>query len=195
VPRPKRAPDLISVFVAPLNALGLTYMVTGAVAAIVYGEPRLTNDIDLVIVLDDATVLQLAGAFDQTAFYVPPMDIMVMEAHRPAHGHFNIIHAATSLKADVYPAGTDPLHAWALARRQEIRVGGESVWIAPIEYVVLRKLEYLRDGASDKHRRDIRAMLREAGDRVDQAALLLEVERRGLTAVWRGVVEARTGGD
>ncbi len=42
-------PDLVSLFVEPLNRLGVMYMVTGAVAAIVYGEPRLTNDIDLEI--------------------------------------------------------------------------------------------------------------------------------------------------
>ena len=40
------SPDLISLFIAPLNRLGVPYMVTGAVAAIIYGEPRLTNDID-----------------------------------------------------------------------------------------------------------------------------------------------------
>jgi hypothetical protein len=195
VPPAEHEPDLISLFVAPLNALGLTYMVTGAVAAIVYGEPRLTNDIDIVIAIDNESVAQLSRAFDPSDFYVPPIEIMAMEANRPVYGHFNLIHTATSLKADVYPAGTDPLHAWALARRQQIRVAGESVWIAPIEYVVLRKLEHLRDGGSDKHRRDIRAMLREAGNGVDTAALLLEVERRGLTSEWSGVVEGRTSGE
>jgi hypothetical protein len=59
---------------------------------------------------------------DPAEFYVPPAEIMEIEAKRLAHGHFNLIHTATSLKADVYPAGNDPLHRWALARRQEIQI-------------------------------------------------------------------------
>ena len=180
-------PDLIPLFVRPLNAIGLTYMVTGSVATTIYGEPRLTNDIDLVVVLSSEDVARLSKAFDPTDFYVPPAEIMEIEARRPAHGHFNLIHTATSLKADVYPAGADPLHRWALAGRQEIQVGADTVWVAPPEYVIIRKLEYLRDGGSDKHARDIRAMLRELGDGIDRTAILAEVERRGLTTLWRAV--------
>jgi hypothetical protein len=39
-------PKLYQIFVSNFNRLGIRYMVTGAVASIVYGEPRLTNDID-----------------------------------------------------------------------------------------------------------------------------------------------------
>ncbi len=180
-------PDLISLFVVPLNALGLTYMVTGSVAATIYGEPRLTNDIDLVMALSSEDVVRLGKAFDPAEFYVPPVEIMEIEARRLAHGHFNVIHTATSLKADIYPSGIDPLHRWAMARRQAVPVGAETIWVAPPEYVVIRKLEYLRDGGSDKHARDIRAMLHGLGDRVDGNAILTEVERRGLAALWRTV--------
>ncbi|MEN9818639.1 MAG: hypothetical protein RLZ32_2519 [Gemmatimonadota bacterium] len=46
--------DLLARFVAPLHGLGLPYMVTGGAAAIVYGDPRLTNDIDLVLAMRPA---------------------------------------------------------------------------------------------------------------------------------------------
>ena len=41
--------NLFRIFVSRLNKLSIPYMITGAVASIIYGEPRLTNDIDLVI--------------------------------------------------------------------------------------------------------------------------------------------------
>ena len=41
--------NLFRIFVSRLNELSIPYMITGAVASIIYGEPRLTNDIDLVI--------------------------------------------------------------------------------------------------------------------------------------------------
>jgi len=44
-------PNLFKIFTVRLNKMGIRYMVTGAVAAIIYGEPRLTHDIDLVIEL------------------------------------------------------------------------------------------------------------------------------------------------
>jgi hypothetical protein len=41
--------ELFLVFIRPLNDLGIPYMVTGSVAAMLYGEPRLTHDVDLVL--------------------------------------------------------------------------------------------------------------------------------------------------
>ena len=49
-------PDLVSLFVLPLEALGIRYMVTGSVAAMGYGEPRLTNDVDVVVDLSAGDV-------------------------------------------------------------------------------------------------------------------------------------------
>ena len=40
--------DLQRFLLAPLNGTGVRYMVTGGLAAIIYGEPRLTNDVDVV---------------------------------------------------------------------------------------------------------------------------------------------------
>ena len=59
---------------------------------------------------------------------------------------------------------------------------GSGAWIAPAEYVILRKLEYLREGGQDKHVRDIRFML--AATEVDRALLEAEVARLGLREQW-----------
>jgi hypothetical protein len=49
--------------------------------------------------------------------------------------------------------------------------------------VVLRKLEYLREGGSDKHVRDIRFVL--AATAIDRAFLEREIDRLDLAAQWR----------
>jgi hypothetical protein len=41
--------DLISTFIEPLEKSGFSYMITGSVATIAYAQPRLTNDIDLIL--------------------------------------------------------------------------------------------------------------------------------------------------
>lgn len=65
-------PDLIRLFVGPLESLGLSYMITGGVASVVYGDPRFTRDVDLVLELPANAVGRFENAFAGEAFYVPP---------------------------------------------------------------------------------------------------------------------------
>ena len=43
--------ELCLLFVRPLNQLGVRYVISGSVAAMLYGEPRLTHDVDFVVFL------------------------------------------------------------------------------------------------------------------------------------------------
>ena len=110
-------PDLVGLFVAPLQRLGLDYMVTGGVAAVAYGDPRFTRDVDIVLALARAEVGSFAEAFAEPDFYLPPREVLTEEISRRKGGHFNVIHRDTALRADVYLVGDDPFHAWAGARR------------------------------------------------------------------------------
>jgi hypothetical protein len=184
----QQQPDLIKLFIAPLNQTGVDYMVTGAVAAIVYGEPRLTNDIDIVIDLSAEDLPRLLAAYPLNDFYVPPLEVLGTEIARLQHGHFNIIHTPSSLKADFYPVGEDSLHQWAIATRRGLRLFDENVMIAPPEYVVIRKLEYYRAGGSDRHLRDIRAMLRVSEEQIDRSLILRFVAQRNLEKEWEAVL-------
>jgi hypothetical protein len=65
---------------------------------------------------------------------------------------------------------------------------GELIVIAPPEYVIVRKLEYFREGHSEKHLRDIRAMLAVSGEQLDRATLNEWIQRQGLESEWRQVV-------
>ena len=56
------APSPLAPFLEPLERLGLPYCVTGSVAASVYGEPRLTADIDIVPLLKAVDIGALRGA-------------------------------------------------------------------------------------------------------------------------------------
>ncbi len=177
------APDELSLFVSRLESTGAPYMVTGATAAILYGQPRVTNDLDVVISLNDATRAALLLAFPESEFYVPPESVIRAEQARQQRGHFNLIHHASGYKADVYLAGTDPLHAWALPLRRRLRFDGDlTMTVAPPEYVVLRKLEFYREGRSAKHPVDIRAIWEITG--VDEAMMAPWLERMGLDALW-----------
>jgi hypothetical protein len=130
------------------------------VAAIFYGEPRLTNDVDFVAFLNEVDIRRLGEAFAPADFYLPPAETIAVEIAREQRGHFYIIHLNTGFKADFYLTGRDELNAWAFQRKQQVEFEEETVVLAPPEYVIVRKLEYFREGGSDKHLRDIRSMLR-----------------------------------
>ena len=60
-----------------------------------------------------------------------------------------------------------------------------AVRLAPPEYVIVRKLEYFREGDCEKHLRDIRAMLAVSGEQLDRAALDEWIHRQGVEAQWK----------
>lgn len=177
------APDPFAPFLEPLERLALPYCITGSVAASVYGEPRLTADIDVVLVLGERDIPLLRAVFPDSAYYVPPDETLRQEVTHRTRGMFNLLHHESQFKADIYLVAGDPLHAWALKHRRRIDLGGGGAWIAPPEYVILRKLEFLREGGSDKHLRDIRFIL--AATAVDRAFLEQEIARIGVEAEWR----------
>lgn len=108
--------NLFLMFTQRLNALGVPYMVSGSVAAIIYGEPRLTHDVHLIVALDRQQLARLIEVFPPAEFHCPPMEVVAVEAAREERGHFNIIHRETGFKADVYLGGRDPFHGRGLAR-------------------------------------------------------------------------------
>jgi hypothetical protein len=177
------APSPLAPFIEPLERLGLPYCITGSVASSVYGEPRLTVDIDVVLLLGGNDVESLMAAFPEDEYYVPPAETIRQQVALMPQGMFNLLHHATQFKADIYLAGDDPLHAWALRERRRIDLEGSGAWIAPPEYVIVRKLEYLREGGSDKHVRDIRFIV--AVTALDRAFLDGQIAERGLREQWR----------
>lgn len=183
------SPDLFAPFLERLNGLAIPYVVTGSAAAIAYGEPRMTHDIDLVVALTVGDVPGFVAAFPLEEFYCPPEEVLVIEVKRGQRGHANLIHHASGFKADVYIA-FDELHRWALAHRVVVRLGEIDVPIAPVEYVIVRKLEYFREGGSQKHLRDIRGMLEVSGDRVDRTVVESWVGKLGLAEAWAAATTA-----
>lgn len=144
----------------------------------------MTNDIDVVLALDDAARTALLRTFPETEFYVPPESVIRAEQARNQRGHFNLIHHDSGYKADIYLAGADPLHAWRWpcgGNALERRPGKYPV--APPEYVVLRKLEFYREGHSAKHPADIRAIREITG--VDGSPMAPWLERAGLKSLWQ----------
>lgn len=173
---------LLAHVVGALEAEGVPYMLTGSLAAMIHGEPRLTNDIDLVADLTVDRIAPLAARFPPEEFYFD--EAMAAEAVAQ-RGQFNVIHPASGLKIDLILPRAREFSACELARRQRVAVSpGLSLDIARAEDVIIAKLEAHREGGSEKHLRDIRAMLTALGDEVDRGYIAGWAERLGVTDLW-----------
>ncbi|MGH7937213.1 MAG: hypothetical protein ACRD5Z_03425, partial [Bryobacteraceae bacterium] len=147
-----------------------------------------TLDLDVIVLLAGTEPERLSEVFPEDEFYCPPADVIKLEAARAQRGHFNLIDHETGFKADVYLATSEPLQLWAWERRRELSIAGATAWIAPPEYVIIGKLEFYREGGSEKHLRDIRGML--AVTEVDEELLEREIAARRLQDAWRDATPA-----
>jgi hypothetical protein len=82
-------------FTQRLNTLGVAHMVSGSVAVIIYGEPRLAHHVNLIVVLDRGYIARLREVFPPAEFYCPPAEVIAVEVAREQRGHFNLIHHET----------------------------------------------------------------------------------------------------
>jgi hypothetical protein len=173
--------ELLKKIVDVLEDLQIPYLVTGAVASIAYGEPRLTNDIDIVADLKEEQVDSLMRAFPPDDFYMD--EEMVRQAIQD-HGQFNIIHPSSGLKVDVMIKKKTPHDKSRFERIRRIYPMGtyQADFAAP-EDVIIERMEYYKEGGSDKHLRDIAGILKISGESVDRKYILEWAQRLGLLEI------------
>ena len=176
--------DLIAIFIPPLNRAGFRYMVTGSVSSMFYGETRLTADVDIVLTLRRDQAKLLAAPFPEEDFYLPPAEIIEAEVVRRQRGHLNILHQHSNSKADIYLFAGDPFQAWAYDHAITADVDGIPVTFSPPEYTIISKLEFYREGGSEKHIRDINGILA-AGEPVRATEVARFVTAKGLDELWQ----------
>lgn len=181
--------ELIHTFIRPLNEYGVRYIITGSVAAMVYGEPRLTNDVDVVIDIKRTDINKLIQAFPEADYYLPPVEVIETELLRGSRGHFNIICQHSMLKADIYLMGSDSIQLWGMGDARILEIDDQQISFAPPEYVIIRKLEFYREGHSGKHLRDIASMLSESSSEIDQEILQKHIVQLGLQPQWQEALQ------
>jgi len=170
-----------------LEAMGIEYVIWGGVAAITYGEPRFTRDMDVLVRLHYDQVDTLARVLEEDGYYVS------VEAIRDAvdrHFYFNVIHIETGIKVDFLVAERDPIHVWAFehCRVKNFDEFRQASYMPP-ESVILTKLRAHQDSGSTRHLDDIEGILRVSGPELDLAYVDREAARVGAFGTWRELLD------
>lgn len=191
---PRRSPggclvehdDLLRRVVDLFEELGTPYMVVGSIASSAYGEPRATQDVDIVADLKYGNIDAICQRFGLPEYYLNPHAIA--QAIQRA-GQFNIIQSTTGDKADIMMLKEGAWRATELGRRRKLRIlPDRDIYVARPEDVILAKMDFYREGGSEKHLRDIAGILRISGDEVDRQYVAQWAGRLGLTEIWETIL-------
>ena len=168
------------------EASGAEYLLVGSVASAVYGEPRLTLDIDVVADLTEERIAHFLSFFPAPGFYVSREAVLSAIRERR---QFNILHPASGLKIDVIVRKQDDFDRSRFSRRRPVRIFPDrAADIASPEDVIIKKMEYFREGGSEKHLRDITGILKVSGSDLDLAYVGRWAALKGVSDVWKAVL-------
>jgi hypothetical protein len=154
--------------VETLDRAGIGHMIVGSFASTLYGPPRTTQDIDLVVDIATESLHRFLELVDHNRFYIPEDSAKqaVLDA-----GQFNVIDLDSTWKLDLMALGDDPFSATQFARRQPAVIDGAEVYVASAEDTVLAKLRWHRLGGSDRQLRDVSGVLEVMAGHLDETYL------------------------
>jgi hypothetical protein len=159
------------------DRLSIRYYITGGVAAIAYGEPRTTQDLDLVLEIEREAIQRLATELEGAGFYVPGLDDAVSGRMRT----LQVTHMESISRADLVIAGEDSWDLLKFDRRWEIPIEGLGhLFFASPEDLILNKLRWGQRSQSEKQWRDVQGIFKVKGSTLDFDYLKLWAERLAL---------------
>ena len=147
--------------VKALDEIGAPYMIVGAFGGYPFGITRVTFDIDILVDLREQDFEALSQRFPLPRYYADPE---MMRNSTQMGIMFNIIDTNEGIKADLVPLKREPDYEVAFARRVRrnfLDPAGNAftAWVAQPSDIIIGKLEAWNEGRSDKHPKDIHAML------------------------------------
>lgn len=170
--------------VVRLDKENIPYFLVGSLGSMYYGRPRFTKDVHLVVQLYPSVVNKFSQIFPIEDYYCPPVEILTDEVVR--RGSFNLIHQQTGIKIDIVLYKDTEYHRSELSRRVKVKILPQfEVYIAAPENIIIKKLDYYREGGSEKHLTDIREIL--VGSKVDDEYLQHWIETFGLQSEWEKI--------
>jgi hypothetical protein len=172
--------DIAALIGMAIEGLGGEYFVGGSVASSVHGEPRSTNDLDLVVRLPIGLATPLAERLNASGFEVDTDQLRVALLRASST---NIFYLPSFTKVDLFGVGAEAFDKSEFSRRQQIEVrSGLLLWIKSPEDSILRKLLWYQAGGqvSDHQWRDVQGILRVSAATLDTGYLRLWASRLGL---------------
>lgn len=138
-----------------LKEKDIPYMLSGGLALNAYSIPRMTLDIDLVVLLNEENLGRFLSAFGDR-FYLNTEAVRLETAKK---GMFNVIDNETGFKIDFIIRKNTEYRITEFERRREAIIADLTVWLVSPEDLVISKIEWIQLYQSEKQMDDIRNLL------------------------------------
>ena len=172
--------DTLRDFVDKVDALGISYMVTGSFAMSAYGEIRYTRDIDIVVRLSEGNALLMVNAF-ASDYYVSETSVRRAVQRRSM---FNMIRQPFGEKIDCIVQKDSEFARTSFDRRQLVKVSTVEFWTTTKEDLIIAKLDWSRDSRSEMQIRDIANL---TSNEYDSNYVQTWIDRLELSEIWNAV--------
>ena len=182
--------DFLKMILFVLEKAGIDYMIGGAIAVWSWGEPRSTQDVDLVIHLKVEQINALSKELEKVDIFLPPDIILENLYETRADLPINAIHGASGYKAEMFLVREDDeLRQSAFQRRVKVDFGPEvgEVYVHSPEDLILYKMLYYSLSQQTKHIRDIGSIIKVMGEQLDDDYILKWASKKQLTAIWQEI--------
>jgi hypothetical protein len=147
--------DVLAIVGDRLTACGIPFMLTGSFALAHYAIPRMTRDLDIVAALRRDDIQQVATAFSGDFYIDADAAIAAVVSERL----FNLMHYGSGIKVDLIVRKSSEYRLLEFSRRRQVELGDIKTWITSREDLILSKLVWARDAASELQMRDVRQLL------------------------------------
>lgn len=181
-PTPDALVTVVSAVTDVLESHGIPHAVVGGIAAAIWGDARTTFDVDVLVCIPASDQDRLLAAFGADArFPIEPTvlrmssDLTIVRAHFPDSSESN---RRLILVDCLIP--TAKFADSVLARRSRAEFWGVPIWVISPEDLIVMKLL----AARPKDQEDIRAILRNVGERLDRTYVQSWVEQHAVQDLW-----------
>ena len=170
-----------------LEAVGATYAIWGGMAVVMYGEPRYTLDMDILLSPRQFPVKPFVQRLVSTHYHV---DEQAVQNAVTLGGFFNVIHLHYHIKTDFYVPVEPELKAMIAARQYEAFDEMRQAAYVSTSSLVVAKLRAYENTQSTRHLDDVAGLIRMRGKKLDVAQIEVAAANLGVLGVWRSLWDA-----
>lgn len=178
--------SVLRLAVEGLETLKIPYMVTGSLASAFYGEPRSTQDLDIVVRAEEGLLQELGERLRAAGLYC---DAGAIAEAVSVSGMFNAIDPATGWKIDFIVFEPTAFNRTAFQGRSLSDLGGVRLHLIRAEDIVVAKLKWAKMGGSERQLRDVLGVLMVQGKALDRDEVERWVDELDLQPQWDQVLE------
>lgn len=170
----------LNILVGQLDKVEIPHMITGSFASTYHGMSRTTLDVDVVIDPSPGNFSLFLAYLAQNGFYVSEANA---KAALLTRSQFNVVHIESVWKFDLIIRKNRPFNEIEFARREAVNIYilGVDTFVVSAEDIILAKLEWAKDSASERQLKDIEGIIEINAGQLDRAYLEKWAERLSIS--------------